>query len=92
MYLVGSKRIRAPWFVKLSGRLVQIVGTFYGLAFVFVFARGMYQSADEHGCFSHRRIVSVSMTRDWLPGEFKGCALGPNNTLRSEAGADSRMF
>ena len=38
-------------------------------------AIGGYQAADENGWFPHKRIVSVSMSRNWISGEFKQCQL-----------------
>jgi hypothetical protein len=65
---LGFKRVAAPivngvWivvFFLIAGTIIAVV----------------YEAGDKDGWFGHDRKVLVWIERDWLPGEFKSCALG----------------
>jgi len=71
MFLVSKKKIHAPWFVKLCDGIVTTVGLALFVAIVAGVGKGLYEGGDERGWFSHTRIVTVWMHRNWLAGEFK---------------------
>ena len=57
-----------------SVRWARVVYALLASAVVF-FWRPMYDAADKHGWFPHRRMLNVWMSDDWLVGEFKTCFL-----------------
>jgi hypothetical protein len=81
MFLVSKKIIHAPWFTKFCDRFLKIALTIFGLWTVAVWAGLSYRDADNHGWFSHKRVVSVLMSRDWMNTEFKNCTLSKDNVL-----------
>lgn len=64
-----------------AARILDSVGRVILLGCIVAIGVAAYRTADENGWFAHKRIVSVSMSRNWIRGEFKPCRLSGDDLV-----------